>query len=86
MVRPSCFRITLNTCSQPDVGAPNQVLRQLGGKGRSFCQHLEYVLGTIVHYIEDALQKVERYALVEQIAHGVDEYEPRSAPTTRFIQ
>jgi hypothetical protein len=49
-------------------------------------EHLEDVPVAFRHDLEDLLQEVQRHLLMEQVAHGVDEYAAWLTPAPRFIQ
>src|SRR5918992_2146663 len=52
----------------------------------ALCEHLEDVPVAFRHDLEDLLQEIQGHLLMEQVAHGVDEYATWLTPAPRFIQ
>ena len=53
---------------------------------RALRQHLVRVLRRLFHHVEDVADVVERHPCVEQIAHAVDEDQPRPAPAAGNVE
>ena len=52
----------------------------------AFREHLELMPVGGLHGVEDAVDEISRYPLVEQVAHRIDEDPPRPFPRKRLLQ
>jgi hypothetical protein len=85
IVNPVCPPLVLHRYAHPNVLGPRQTGRQLHQSLRSLRQYLERVPACLAHDLENGLDELARDVLVEQIAHRVDEDQPRRRPPERLL-
>ena len=80
MVDPEGVPVVLDAHAHPDVGRPVQVGRERGEPLGALGEYLIGVPRCIGHDREHLLYEVRRHLRVEEIAHRVDEDQPRRSP------
>ena len=55
-------------------------------EGAAFGENLIHMPVSLFHHVEHTVNVTPRYSLVEQVAHGVDEYLTGAAPAKRLYQ
>src|ERR1700682_2541194 len=86
MLEPKQIPLALDADSHPEVGWPVEAATQLGQTLRPFRKHLVRVLGRIGDNGKYLLDVVHWDRKMEQVAHGVDENEPRGRPGPRDVE
>ena len=71
----------LHADAHPDVGWPVQIARDVAQPAGAFGEDLVGVLWRVGHHLEHPADEVERHVGMEEIAHRVDEHQPRRAPS-----
>ncbi|GIV51987.1 MAG: hypothetical protein KatS3mg038_2508 [Candidatus Kapaibacterium sp.] len=85
VVDPMYNPCILDTDAHPYIGWPLEFGRKFSQSRTAFGENLEDVLRAIVHCGKNALNEVQGYKLVEQVAHRVDEDPAWLAPAFRQI-